>query len=208
MVDVRFACPLPRRIVCDAEVFTVSAIIRDTVENPLPPRHDVLEVNNYFMSGLVVSSIDKWFMGPVPQFSPRDLGVPASKQNLTEVLKRAKSVMRDPAQMAWSDVGALENEKLESANLVRLDRGLFQIVKHQDLSHLDRNLDALIQELATRCQRVFTQAAGATSRSAVVTFGQESLAKQERGPRPRHERKNESIIRERIVRSANEVNVQ
>lgn len=45
-------------------------------DNNATPRHDILEVNNYFISGLVVSSIDKWFMGPVPQFSARDLGVP------------------------------------------------------------------------------------------------------------------------------------
>ena len=27
-----------------------------------------MEVNDYLMSGLVVSPIDKWFMGPVPRF--------------------------------------------------------------------------------------------------------------------------------------------
>jgi hypothetical protein len=34
---------------------------------------------------------------------------------------------------------------------------------------LDRNLDALINELAEICQRIFSQAAEATSRSAVVS---------------------------------------
>jgi hypothetical protein len=63
------------------------------------------------MTGLVVSSIDKWFMGPVPQFTPRDLGVPTGRQNLTEVLKRARSVVKNPAQMAWQDVGTFDRQK-------------------------------------------------------------------------------------------------
>ena len=42
-------------------------------------------------------------------------------------------------------------------------------MKQKDLSHLDRNIESLIQELATRCSRIFTHAAGATARSAVVT---------------------------------------
>lgn len=35
---------------------------------PPPPKHDILDVNAYLTSGLVVSTIDKWFMGPVPRF--------------------------------------------------------------------------------------------------------------------------------------------
>jgi hypothetical protein len=56
------------------------------------------------MSGLVVSSIDKWFMGPIPQFSPEDLGVPGDKQDLQSAIKRAQAVASDPAQMAWQTV--------------------------------------------------------------------------------------------------------
>lgn len=41
---------------------------------------------------------------------------------------------------------------------------------YRDISHLDRNLDALIQELAMRCQRAFTHASGAPCRSAVVSL--------------------------------------
>jgi anaphase-promoting complex subunit 4 len=56
------------------------------------------------MSGLVVSSIDKWFMGPVPQFSSRDIGVLGDKQELSAVLERAKKMANDPAQMSWQSV--------------------------------------------------------------------------------------------------------
>ncbi|KAJ7169881.1 anaphase-promoting complex, cyclosome, subunit 4-domain-containing protein [Mycena filopes] len=97
-------------------------------------RHDVLEVNNYFMSGLVVSSIDKWFMGPVPQFNPRELGIGDSNIKLRTTIEQARAAT------------TTQNE----------------------LNHLDRNLDALVQELASRCQRVFDGAAGATSRAALL----------------------------------------
>ena len=36
---------------------------------------------------------------------------------------------------------------------------------------MDRNIDALIQELTTRCQKIFVRAAGASARSAIVTRG-------------------------------------
>lgn len=53
-------------------------------------RHDTLEVNNYLMSGLVVSSIDKWFMGPVPQFDPKDLGIADAGTNLNSAIEQAR----------------------------------------------------------------------------------------------------------------------
>jgi hypothetical protein len=39
----------------------------------------------------------------------------------------------------------------------------------KDLNHIERNLDALVQDLAIRCQRNFSRAAAATSRSAVIS---------------------------------------
>nr|GAT44205.1 DEAD-domain-containing protein [Mycena chlorophos] len=102
-------------------------------------RHDTLEVNNYLTAGLVVSSIDKWFMGPVPQFNPQDFGVLAGALDLRSAIALAYSPI---------DLNA------PSAQL--------------DLNHLDRNLDALLQELAMRCQRVFDRSAGTTTRHATI----------------------------------------
>ena len=83
------------------------------------PEYDMLEVNHYLMSGLVVSSIDKWFMGPIPQFSPEDLGVPGDKQDLQSVLRRAQAVASDSSQMAWQAVGSIhEKVVLESRMLM------------------------------------------------------------------------------------------
>lgn len=75
-----------------------------TTETTPPVRHDILEVNKYLMSGLVVSSIDKWFMGPVPQFKESDLGLPGI-QPLREVIDLAKAAVNDPNQVKWQHVG-------------------------------------------------------------------------------------------------------
>ena len=79
-----------------------------------------------------------------------------------------------------------------------------QNVKQKDLSHLDRNLDSLIQELATRCSRIFVEAASATARSAAVMFGPNSAS---RVGKKKEQLNNSSpaLIRERTVRNEREV---
>ncbi|KAF7784333.1 hypothetical protein Agabi119p4_498 [Agaricus bisporus var. burnettii] len=118
-----------------------------TNESHAIPRHDILEVNAYLMSGLVVSSIDKWFIGPVPKFTPRDLGIPVEDTRPFKlVLEQIHNVAGNPEQLDWQADGT-----------------------RRDLSHLDRNLDSLIQELASRCQLIFARAGAAASRSASVS---------------------------------------
>ncbi|KAJ7092748.1 anaphase-promoting complex, cyclosome, subunit 4-domain-containing protein [Mycena epipterygia] len=141
-------------------------------------RHDILEVNNYFMSGLVVSSIDKWFMGPVPQFNPRELGIVDGNPNLRTTIEHARTAA---GQTKWQ-VTATQNE----------------------LNHLDRNLDALVQEIALRCQRIFDGAAGATSRSALVSARRDSMANQATSARPTPQSNPHPTIRERIILDENE----
>jgi hypothetical protein len=80
-------------------------VVNPATETRPIPEYDLLEVNHYLMSGLVVSSIDKWFMGPIPKFSPEDLGVPGDKQDLQSAIKRAQAVASDPVQIAWQTVG-------------------------------------------------------------------------------------------------------
>jgi hypothetical protein len=71
------------------------------------PRHDILEVNNYLISGLSASSIDRWFVGSTPHFSPQDLGVPGDIEAVTAILAKARTLASDPAQIAWKTVCAL-----------------------------------------------------------------------------------------------------
>lgn len=69
------------------------------------PRHDMLEVNNYFMSGLTSSCLDKWFAGPTPHFKRADLGISDyNHDTLKEALDSAFKIAEDPAQMAWQTV--------------------------------------------------------------------------------------------------------
>ncbi|KIJ68430.1 hypothetical protein HYDPIDRAFT_106626 [Hydnomerulius pinastri MD-312] len=114
------------------------------------PDHDILEVNGYLMSGLMASQIDRWFTGLAPQFSPGDLSyspqTPSSGKTLDEALQLAQTALQDPSQTAWQP-------NIPSVNS----------------SHLDRNLDALVQKMASRCQRVFAQASQAAARSAIVS---------------------------------------
>ena len=60
------------------------------------------------MSGLVVSPIDRWFMGPVPQFSPHDLGVPGDWADMKSAAHRARRVLKEPRLCAWQYVSSLE----------------------------------------------------------------------------------------------------
>lgn len=140
-------------------------------------RHDILEVNNYLMSGLVVSSIDKWFMGPVPQFNPQEFGIVDGDANIHTGIEHARIAA---SQTKW---------QLTTAQ--------------HELNHLDRNLDALVQEIASRCQRVFEGAAGATSRSALVSV-RDSRASQATPARPTPQSNSSITIRERIILDENE----
>ncbi|KAF8872130.1 anaphase-promoting complex, cyclosome, subunit 4-domain-containing protein [Gymnopilus junonius] len=111
-------------------------------------RHDLLEVNNYLIDGLESSHVDKWFVGPVPQFQPNDMGVPSyGDVTLKGILQGARSHANNSSEMSWQK-GSTQN----------------------NLEKLDRNVDALIHELANRCELVFSQASVASSRSAVVSF--------------------------------------
>ncbi len=86
----------------DSEISNASPVADPQSLNP--PRHDVLEVNDYLTKGLVNSEIDAWFCDGVPIFSPQDLGVPQDNQNLSAAIKRARSALCDPSQTAWAHV--------------------------------------------------------------------------------------------------------
>lgn len=62
-------------------------------------------MNEYFTSGLAESLVDKWFTGPVPYFTPLDIGAaPSDQRDLDEVLARAMATAKDPKAMQWRSV--------------------------------------------------------------------------------------------------------
>ncbi|KAL5535567.1 hypothetical protein ACEPAF_3661 [Sanghuangporus sanghuang] len=109
------------------------------------PRHDIMEVNEYLMSGLVVSSIDKWFVGPAPQFSLDSIAPAAPTMNLRSSIDRAREFAADPVNLTWPP-----------------------ITQKKDLSRLDRNLDVLVHALAEKCQKIYDRAAKAVAKTFFV----------------------------------------
>jgi anaphase-promoting complex subunit 4 len=63
---------------------------------PPPLRHDMLKVNEYLMSGLEKSNLDRFFVGPIPQFTLQDLGVPGSNLDLAATLASARVAAEAP----------------------------------------------------------------------------------------------------------------
>jgi len=113
-------------------IFVLHRVIRCffaeiTIANPsndtqAMPRHDILEANAYLMSGLVVSTIDKWFIGPVPQFVPRDLGIPAEDTRpMNLVLEKIRSVVGDPSRLDWQAVSHLRHPKALLIGFLRME---------------------------------------------------------------------------------------
>lgn len=52
------------------------------------------------MTGLTVSSLDRWFMGPVPNLPPEDLGIPTIG-NLDAAVETARRVLSNPDTFCW-----------------------------------------------------------------------------------------------------------
>lgn len=161
-------------------------------------KHDLLEVNEYFMSGLVVSSIDKWFMGPLPQFTPADLGVPGVEDWASSV-QVVRDILDRPEGLTWPPVRvdpSIHMSIPDSPFAVNM-----QPSHHQDLSRLDRNLVSLMQELSSRCYTAFNDAANAASRSAVIAYRPGRAAFEKIGAK--HDAP--LFVRERTEDDANEV---
>ncbi|KAG5652103.1 hypothetical protein H0H81_006323, partial [Sphagnurus paluster] len=137
------------------------------------PRHDILEVNNYFVSGLSPSSIDKWFTGPIPHLSSEDLGLPEHNDSVLSAVSIAYAAA----------AGSSLNDVKDSP---------------RDLEDLDRNIDALVKLLAARCGQFFHRAAGAACRSAKI-LGPNPVTR----PRPQGSEQPQSFkVQERSVISS------
>lgn len=71
----------------------------------IPPRFDIMQANEYMMSGLAESVLDKWFSGQAPRFHLEELGsVGEGTGDLTEVMERARRVANDPEGIEWQHV--------------------------------------------------------------------------------------------------------
>ena len=50
-------------------------------------------MNEYLTSSLVVSPIDKWFMGPVARINREGLGVPSENANIKTAIANARAAL-------------------------------------------------------------------------------------------------------------------
>lgn len=75
----------------------------------IPPRYDIMQANEYMMSGLAESILDKWFSGQAPKFSLEELGsVGEGRGDLTEVMERAREVANNPTGIEWQHVRSFD----------------------------------------------------------------------------------------------------
>ncbi|ESK88893.1 anaphase-promoting complex component cut20 apc4 [Moniliophthora roreri MCA 2997] len=145
-------------------------------ETPPPMLHDILEVNQYLMAGLEVSSIDQWFVGPTPSFSLDELGVPPEDLLFPNVLQQARKVLDDPDQLAWR---------------INIDT--------TNWDHIGRNLHTLSEELIANCRSVFDLSTGAATRPVSISYGCGSVVG--RNNVPHQVTPSDIISRERIIPS-------
>jgi anaphase-promoting complex subunit 4 len=66
---------------------------------PPPLRHDVLRVNEYLVSGLEQSPLDRFFTGPIPRFTLQDIGVPRADMDLAATMARARLATQAPSRL-------------------------------------------------------------------------------------------------------------
>ncbi|KAL0071986.1 hypothetical protein AAF712_000909 [Marasmius tenuissimus] len=148
-------------------------------ETPPPIQHDILEVNQYIMSGLESSIIDKWFSGAGPSFSLQELGIPAHDLSLPTVLHDAREALSCPEELAWR---------------VNVDPS--------EVADVDRNLQILVDDMIEKCRLVFDRSTGAVTRAATISYGSGSIIGKETLSRATLPRK--LCHRERVVVASNQ----
>jgi anaphase-promoting complex subunit 4 len=95
------------RSLYDKPALTIFIYSKETANtnpsNDSPPilHHDILEVNNYFISGLAESILDRWFAGPVPSFSLSGLVETRPSQSLFAAMEEALRVIETPDAVEW-----------------------------------------------------------------------------------------------------------
>ncbi|KAL0571815.1 hypothetical protein V5O48_010145 [Marasmius crinis-equi] len=149
-------------------------------ETPPPIQHDILEVNQYLMSGLESSSIDKWFTGAVPGFSLQELGIPAHDLLLSTALHDARETLTRSDQLAWH----VSIDPSEGADV-------------------ERNLHALVEDMISKCRQVFDRSTGAATRAASISYGSGSTIGKESISRSESQR--DLSHRERVVSNQSKV---
>ncbi|KAG9101038.1 hypothetical protein FRC06_003429 [Ceratobasidium sp. 370] len=127
---------------------------------------DVLEAMEYIEHGFLDSSLTAWFTGPMPRTYP---GESRSEQpSLSASVAEARRALESSADLAVPPASIVSSltilgQKEQEAS-ARSNRSLLS-------EYPERNLVALVGDLAQRCAELCGEAAGATTRHARVVRG-------------------------------------
>ncbi|KAG8875903.1 hypothetical protein FRB97_004639 [Tulasnella sp. 331] len=162
-----------------------SRVTDNVVGDLRAPTYDPLEVSDYLENGLLQSSLDRWFTGPLPMLNPSEVH-PAPPSTMGEMMSEMRKVIE-----------AANNGPDSLAGGAHLS-GMNYETRISRLEKLDRNLLALTGQLITNCERIFRRASEATGRGQIVTAP----------PKSNQDQGGEStigpalLVRERMVLSA------
>ncbi|KAG8962414.1 hypothetical protein FRC00_009620 [Tulasnella sp. 408] len=181
---------LPQRLTESFDLmFVETSRVTDGVVGDLrAPTYDPLEVSEYLDHGLLSSSLDKWFVGPLPQVNPSEVVRPSNPRSMADLLAEVNNVVDEEGEDPW--------RPSQSSFDSPFPPGLSQV--HAPLEDLDRNLLALANELAVKCAAVFDRAAGATGRQAIVECSNES-SRRSLTPPPMPSGQTKILFRDRLV---------
>ncbi|KAG9000900.1 hypothetical protein FRB93_012505 [Tulasnella sp. JGI-2019a] len=154
------------------------------------PTYDPLEVSDYLENGLLHSSLDKWFVGPMPKLNPSEVH-PSPPSTMGEMMNEMRKVIEIASSPDFVAGGAripVMNGTTSSyeTRIARLEK-------------LDRNLIALTSQLITKCEKIFKRASGATGRGQIMS----GVPKPEpSGAGGSNAARADPLVRERMVPSA------
>ncbi|KAG9005587.1 hypothetical protein FRB90_010293 [Tulasnella sp. 427] len=177
-------------------MFVETSRVTDGVVGDLrAPTYDPLEVSEYLDHGLLGSSLDKWFLGPVPRLNPSEAVIPTVPRSMADLLAEVNTVVEQEGEDPW--------RPSQSSFYSPFPPGSSQV--HAPLENLDRNLLALANELAVKCAAVFDRAARATGRQAIVECSSQSASNfvspksSRRSVTPPPTTESEILFRDRLV---------
>ncbi|KAF9069043.1 anaphase-promoting complex, cyclosome, subunit 4-domain-containing protein [Rhodocollybia butyracea] len=131
-----------------------TVILNPTTETAAPIRHDILEVNQYLMSGLQHSAIDRWFAGPLPDFQPTDFSLLSNRASIPDTMRDCGMVLQHEPKSIYDGTSKIPPDGFNETG-----------------TPVNRNISALIGALAKCCREVFDRPSGAATRAATISPG-------------------------------------
>ena len=121
MVRGSLALATQPRLMCTAETARANAT---GDHHNSRPQHDILEVNEYLMSSLRASPIDKWFTGLAAPINRESIGVPSENLTIEAAVSKARAAL-DRWDQTVHDVSPSPLRALRLGNQHLTTRGFY-----------------------------------------------------------------------------------